>query len=556
MGELPVSPALAIDGKHTLSLRPYQEEALEAIDRAEARGVRRQLGVAATGLGKTVIFCAEAARRNLRTLVVAHRDELIQQAVEKVRLWWPDADVGVVKAERNEWWAQDVVVASVQSLNAKRLARLGDFGLVVVDEAHHASAPSYRRILDTLGCGPSEQRRPDGPLLLGVTATPDRADGKGLDQLFDQIIFNYDLLWGIRAGYLCDVRAVEVMLENLDLSNVTVRQGDYAEGELGAALTEANAPRHIVKAWKEHASDRLTLVFMPTVANAQEVAAEFAAAGIAATSVHGGEPLEERRAKMRGFAEGRYQVLTNCMVATEGFDLPAISCVVMGRPTKSRGLFVQMLGRGTRPYPGKADLLALDVVGVAGDKNLCSVPSLFGMTKRQMGAKGAARAVADIEAARDAEIARMAKQGVAVDGRLVAKDIDLFRKVQEQGRVAWASLRAGGFAVSMGDATVMLDPKGDDLYNVVVLRGRSKPAELLLERVPLALAQGAAEDHIRKNTSNQALVAKNATWRRRAPSPKQLDAAKKWGVAVDPKWNAGQVSDAISARVAETRRPR
>lgn len=556
-----MSPALALDGRHALSLRGYQEEMIAAVEAAEERGVRRQLGVAATGLGKTVFFSALASRKGLRTLVIAHRDELITQAVDKVRLWWPDADVGVVKAERNEVWAQDVVVASVQSLNPTRTAKLGQFGLVVVDEAHHAGARSYGRVLDGLGCGPDEQcRRDDAPLLIGVTATPDRGDGKGLDALFDQIVFNYDLLWGIRAGYLADVRAVEVKLADLHLEDVTVRQGDYAEGELGAAMTEANAPRHILRAWKEHASDRLTLAFMPTVANAIEVAAEFAAAGIAATSVHGAEPLEDRRRKMADFAAGRYQVLANCQVATEGYDCPQIGCVVLGRPTKSRGLFVQMLGRGTRPYPGKDDLLVLDVTGASEGKDLCTVPSLFGMTKRQMGKKPAARAIADIEAARDAEIERMAKTPTARDGTLVARDIELFKEVQRQGKVAWVRLKGGGFAVSIGRASIVIDPKGVDdqgveRFNVLVLRGSDGPAEALMEGVPLALAQGIAEDHIRKHAP-KALVDRKATWRGRAPSPGQLEAARKWGIRVDSAWSAGQVSEAIDARVAEARRRR
>jgi superfamily II DNA or RNA helicase len=556
-----MSPALALDGHHKLSLRDYQVECLDAIDVAAERGIRRQLVVLPTGAGKTACFCALAARHGNRTLILAHRDELIGQAAEKVRLWWPDADVGIVKAERNETWAQDVIVASVQSLSPARLARLGQFGLVVVDEAHHCGAPSYARILNGLGCGPDEQSRSAGaPLLLGVTATPDRADGKGLDETFEEIVYARDILWGIRAGYLADVKCREVKVANLDLSKVKVRHGDYADGELGQALTAANAPRHIVRAWKEHASDRLTLVFMPTVANAHEVAAEFAANGIRSACVTGSDPLEDRRRVLRAFAEGRVQVLVNCAVLLEGYDNPAISCVVQGRPTKSRGLLSQMIGRGTRPYPGKENLLVLDVVGATESLSLCSVPSLFGVPKSHMVGKSALRAVSDVEAAAVAEMARSAARPTTPDVRLVARDVELFRQVKAQGRVAWAPVRGGGYAVSLGRASIVLDPIGPDLYNVVVFDSKGK-AERLMERVPLTLAQGIAEDHIRKVAPGSgALVNKEAAWRGRAPSPKQLDAALRLKITVPmdgsgrPLWSAGEVSLAINARLAEFRK--
>ena len=158
-----MAPALALDGQHRLALRPYQEETLASSEAAEARGCRRQLWVLATGLGKTVCFVALAAKRGDRTLIIAHRDELISQAHAKVRQWWPDADIGVVKAERNDFGAQDVIVASVQSLTPGRMAKLGRFGLVIADEAHHCSSNSWTRVLTTLRAGEN-----DGPLLIEI----------------------------------------------------------------------------------------------------------------------------------------------------------------------------------------------------------------------------------------------------------------------------------------------------------------------------------------------------------------------------------------------------
>lgn len=330
------------------------------------------------------MFCALAERRGGRTLILAHRDELVSQAEAKVREVWPEAYVGVVKAERNEVRA-DVVVASVQTLaRPNRLAQLmapwsgvtllgvaDPFDLVVVDEAHHTAADSYRAILTHLraGVGPTcagcshsyAYHRPDdtpalarcascpctgmaemlpaGPLLLGVTATPDRGDGKGLDDLFTEVVFSYDLLWGIRAGYLADLRGRRVQVANLDMTKVKTRHGDYDQGQAGRAMEAAGVQHHVVAAWQAEAADRRTLVFTPTVEVARLVAEEFRHHGVAADYVHGGTPLAERRAMLARFQAGELQVLANCAVLTEGFDAPRTDCVVVARPTKSRALY-------------------------------------------------------------------------------------------------------------------------------------------------------------------------------------------------------------------------
>lgn len=219
--------------------------------------------------------------------------------------------------------------------------RVGSLG-VVVHNCHHSAADSYRRVLERLHAG-----QPGGPLVLGVTATPDRGDGKGLDDLFDEITFNYDILWGIRSGYLSDLRAKKVTLQGLDMRDVKVRQGDYDAGETGRRLEDAGAPEIIVKAWLQHAAGRRTLVFTPTVATAVSVAEEFRHAGVKAASVSGLTSLEERRELLRQFSAGEIDVISNCAVLTEGFDEPRADCIIMARPTKSRALFTQCLDTET-----------------------------------------------------------------------------------------------------------------------------------------------------------------------------------------------------------------
>ena len=549
-----MSPALALDGVHTLELRDYQEQAIDAVLTAEARGVRRQVVVLPTGAGKTPMFVSLAARKNVRTLILAHRDELISQAADKVRMWWPDADLGIVKAARNEVWAQDVVVASIQSLSPRRLVQLGQFGLVVGDEFHHANSTSWGKVLDHFGCGPTV-RRSDGPLLLGVTATPNRADGKGLDKVADEIVFERDLLWAIRSGYLCDIRAKEVKMENLRLGDVKIRQGDYAEGDLGAAMTAANAPWWIVRAWKEHASDRKTLVFSPTVANAEDVAAEFLANGIKAAAVSGSTPIDDRRRILRDFSTGRIQVLSNCQLAVEGYDEPSIDCVVWARPTKSLGFYKQGIGRGTRLYPGKQDLLILDVVGDSSKMDLCTAASLAGLDRKAMVRRTLSEAVEDKEAAEARQAAQRATTPLLrPDADVLTRDVDLFAK---RSRIAWASIHHGrAFAASAGDGQVVIAMQPDETWSVSVVK-RGGETSTVLTGVPMQLAQGVAEDQVRKSGQPRAYSDKNAGWRSKPPSEKQIAAAAKWRIVVPrdengfPLWTGGELGDALTARIAQ-----
>lgn len=493
-----------------LEPRDYQADALDRTFAAEARGVRRQLGVAATGLGKTVMFALLAQRRGGRALVLAHRDELVQQAASKVREIWPEADVGIVKAGDNDVRAQ-VVVASVQTL--ARPSRLGQllapftdeltllgkadpFDLVVVDEAHHAAADSYREILAGLRAGrPRECAghpecdvfhpdgcQPEGPLLLGVTATPDRGDGKGLDDLFDEIVWTYDILWGIRSGYLSDLRGKRVTVADLDLSGVKISRGDYEAGASGRALEDAGAPEVIVRAWLEHAPDRRTLVFTPTVDLAQLVAAEFVGAGVRAAYVHGGTPMDERRQILRDYSSGAIQVLANCAVLTEGYDEPRTDCIVMARPTKSRALYTQCVGRGTRRHPDKIDCLVLDVVGVTAAHSLVTVPSLFGVDHGglETGTALASEAVAEWE------------QDQIRIGKIRAEDVELFHKIR--AGMAWVPTHIEGqrrryvlgLGKEQGDIVLAeLDPDRDDGW--VVQHQREEGNRTLLRDASMEL---------------------------------------------------------------------
>lgn len=579
-----------------LTLRPYQVEALAKIEAAEARGVRRQLGVAATGAGKTCMFVALAERRRGRTLILAHRDELIEQAATKVREIWPDADVGIVKGPRNEWRSQ-VVVASVQTLARPNrleqvptvlsdpgfslLAPPAPFDLVVCDEAHHARADSYMRIFAHLGAGnpgpcteclveghharpatPEEVDDghelgvafdvcpPRGPLLLGVTATPDRGDGKGLDDVFDEIVFSYDILWCIRAGYLCDLRGLRVQLDQLDLSAVKVSGGDYQAGSAGRALEDAGAPELIVAAWLEHALGRRTLVFTPTVALAAEVQAEFQAAGVRAGMVSGETPLDERRATLAAYSRGDLDVIANVGVLSEGYDEPRTDCIVVARPTKSRALYAQIIGRGCRKHPDKTDCLILDVVGATGAHSLVTIPSLFGVEDQERVWTGGVSLVEQVE---------HEEQQAIASGRLLAEEVELFAQLRVGA--AWVATHSPGaprrYVCSLGPDRPIVELRqldAGDRYEATLLPPRAQQAApvaplVLVTDVTLETAQGVGEDFARKHGIG-ALVDPEAPWRKRRPTAKQLAAAGKWRLpGIDGYATAGELSDALTAHI-------
>jgi ATP-dependent helicase IRC3 len=547
-------------GKTSLALREYQIEAIDRTLAAAKRGVRKQLGVAATGLGKTIVFASLARQMQCRTLVLAHRDELVSQAVDKIQGQWPEAHVGVVKAAQNEVGA-DVVVASVQTLaRSNRLGQLllgslEPFGLVIVDEAHHARAETYQEILRVLGAG-----EVGGPLLLGVTATPDRGDGKGLDDVFQEVTWTYDILWGIRSGFLCDVRGRRVTIDTLDLKGVRVRQGDYAEGEVGDRMMDAGAPEAIARAWMEHASDRRTLVFCPTVETAEATAAELVALGVPAGMVSAKTPLEERRQLLRDFSTGRVQVVCNCMVLTEGFDEPRVDCVVVARPTKSRALYTQMVGRGTRRHPDKADLLVLDVVGVSDVHSLVTIPSLFGVEQREFERKLATGEGLVTEVLDEIE------EVLVRQGKLKAAEADLFKKMRST--IVWVQAHVDGSPLRRYERATGRDRDGTQRPTVrltqlhpnadrwacalaISTQGGTEIKSLISD-VPLETAQGVGEDWLRKSGS-MALVAADAPWRAGAPSPKQLELAQKLGILGAAEMTKGEVSNAIDEKMAQKR---
>lgn len=343
-------------------LRPYQQQARERIHAEWENGHASTLLVLPTGTGKTIVFASVAAdqvRAGDRVLILAHRGELLEQAADKLQ-----RSTGLVSAvEKAESTCLDswfrVVVGSVQTL--QRTARLERFpqdyfGTIIIDEAHHAITDGYRRILDYFS----------GAKVLGVTATPDRGDMRNLGEVFDSLAFEYKLTDAIKEGYLCKIMAQTIPLQ-LDITSVTMSGGDYAVGDLGTALDPYL--EQIAAEMARRCKSRKTVVFLPLIKTSQKFRDLLNAHGFRAAEVNG--QSDDRRQVLADFDAGKYNVLCNSMLLTEGWDCPSVDCVVVLRPTKVRSLYSQMVGRGTRLSPGKTDLLLLDFLWMTDKHELC-----------------------------------------------------------------------------------------------------------------------------------------------------------------------------------------
>lgn len=345
-----------------VELRPYQEEARRSVEDAWISGTKRTLLVLPTGTGKTIVFAKiteDMVRNGKHVLILAHRGELLDQAADKIK---KSTGLGcsVEKAEQScldSWF--NVTVGSVQSLQREtRLQKFEQdhFDVIIVDEAHHAVSDGYQRVLGYF----------NDANVLGVTATPDRGDMRNLGEFFESLAYEYTLPKAIKEGYLSPIKALTVPLR-IDMTNVGVQAGDFKAGEIGSALDPYL--EQIASEMETYCHDRKTVVFLPLIKTSQKFTAILQEHGFAAAEVNGNS--DDREEVLKDFDEGRYNVLCNSMLLTEGWDCPSVDCVIVLRPTKVRSLYSQMVGRGTRLYPGKKELLLIDFLWMTEKHELC-----------------------------------------------------------------------------------------------------------------------------------------------------------------------------------------
>lgn len=351
-----------------MELRPYQEEARQSVEADWKKGIQRTLLVLPTGCGKTIVFSKiteDMVRNGDRVLILAHRGELLEQAADKLQTA-TGLRCATEKAEETclgSWYR--VVVGSVQSLQRpKRLENFSDdyFDTIIVDEAHHCISDGYQAVLQHF----SKAK------VLGVTATPDRGDMRNLGTYFENLAYEYTLPKAIKEGYLVPIKALTIPLK-IDVSGVSVQAGDFKASDLGTALDPYL--EGIAQEMMEYCRDKKTVVFLPLVKTSQKFCEILNSKGFRAAEVNGNS--EDRASVLQAFEEGKYNVLCNSMLLTEGWDCPAVNCVIVLRPTKVRSLYCQMVGRGTRLAPGKDHLLLLDFLWNTERHELCRPASLI-----------------------------------------------------------------------------------------------------------------------------------------------------------------------------------
>jgi len=419
------------------------------------------------------------------TLVVAHRDELIEQTVEKMSIENPDAKIGVEKAERKAPEDSNIVVATVQTLSEKRLESFVQrfhrrISLFIIDEAHHAAAPSYRAIVDAILA-----QRPEA-MVLGFTATPNRGDGVRLIDVFEKIVYSMDARKAIDAGYLVPVKSYAVATTT-NLDDIASRGGDFVIGQLAAAVNTVDRNARIVAAYKQHTPGMKALVFTASVEHARDIAEEFVANGVKAEWASGETPQDEREKIVRDFRDGTIDVLANCGLYLEGFDVPSVQVILNARPTKSTTLYTQITGRALRPVDDIANLLSstdsalmrrelieksvkpaaliIDFVDQAQRHQLVTLPSLYGLPP-QIDAQGrmTAQVAEKFEELLRRDPKRAAKVRTAEEIETALLEIDGFAAPKEI-KPTWAPLDPDHWRMVLPPQRIAWDKSGRPIPN-------------------------------------------------------------------------------------------
>jgi ATP-dependent helicase IRC3 len=548
-----------------VSLRPYQRECLDRIRARYQEGARRVLVSLPTGTGKTVVFAALPAffKMQKRMLVLAHREELLEQAAARFAAVAPGLTVGIEQGSRSARADARIVLASVPTVGrvaSSRLLRLppDEFYLIIVDEAHHAVAATYRRVFEHLGLFAEGTKR----LLVGFTATPRRGDKQALSEVFEEIAYARSLPEMVREGYLCPVRGWRVHT-SIDIAGVRMQHGDFVESDLARAVDVPERNQLVVDSYERLAPGRRAIVFCVNVAHVQALTAAFVARGIAAAAVWGAMPREDRRNTLRRFGDGEISVLTNCNVLTEGFDEPRVDCVIMARPTSSQLLYAQMVGRGTRLHERKSDLIVVDIVDNSARHKLAGLNALFDLPDSlDLGGRSAI-AVGD-------RLERLSVEAPWVDlGRIadaadldhVAERIDLFRfeppaEISPFTGFAWCAAPDGGYRLNLADGEwVGLRTDNLGLWRASLHNGRDGTMLMPEPTANVHEAINAIDELVRRHRSSCVrLLTVDAGWRASEPTDKQITVLRRRGISVPSGLTRGQASWMIS--MLDRARPR
>lgn len=543
----------------TLQLRPYQHEALDAIVDFYGKGISKQLVVLPTGAGKTVIFTHLPHHLNncLPMLILAHREELLYQAKDK--LSWSNPSLTVEIEQGQNYAGQvDVVIASVPTLGRNESERIlkfpkDYFKTIIIDEAHHAAAPSYRRILDYF----------DNALTLGVTATPQRSDNTRLTDVFTEITYYKTIVDLINEGWLARLVGYRINT-NTDISEVQTREGDYISSQLQDAIDTPERNAIIVGSYMEICPNAKAIAFCAGVEHAYNLAASFKAAEIPTEVIIGTTATQDRQEIIDRFSTGKTKVLVNVGVLTEGFDEPSIEAIILARPTRSTLLYTQIVGRGTRLFEGKHHCKVLDFADTTKGKKPLGLPSLLGLPPDF-----------DLNGQDLVEVSEKYKQlenfcpGEAVrvltpeDIDLAYKRIDLFmppppnETVQQYSRFVWAEIAENDFHLAVDSNNsfrIFIDTLGRWTVHHIYKQDTVVQTKVLGHPDDMRDAFVRCDKWILKHHSTN-LIDAQATWRQDEPTPSQKRTLKRIGVPLTSDMTKGIASQIIGRYYENNPRP-
>lgn len=533
-------------------LLPPQEAAIEGVETAWAAGHRRVIVQKPTGTGKTVAYLFLAKKlRGKRTLVLAHRKELLDQPIEKLPLIWPDCDYGVVRGEKNGIWANDVVFASVQTASRpERLAllALGKFDTIIIDEAHHTPAPTYMSILSAF---------PDA-LVVGLTATPGRADKKTLsDAGYTAFAYRMSIDDAIRYDYLCPF-IVDRVAVKIDLRGVKIVDGDLDQKEVAKRAKKAGLGKEVARIYCERASDRRAVIFCPSVDVAKLATEELRKRGICAAWLSDRVSDEDREKILREFKTGKtIRVVCNYGILTEGWDDPGCDCAIILRFTQSKGLYIQMVGRVLRKLLHKKNALIIDCAPNFETHGLRDATDLTTpLTKEEkieeteglpifgefVGEEGEDDAEVEVEEAK--EDPEKKDRGDSMDTLLAvtaggALGLGSDRKLVASRRVTWIDCAQDLFAIPLrGDDHVVMRRDGEEWI-------AHTSREELARHADMSVVQGIAEERARREGATR-LSKDDAIWRSRPANAAQLRSLSRMAVFWVDGLTQGDAADLIT----------
>jgi ATP-dependent helicase IRC3 len=537
----------------TITLRPYQTEALDSIVNYLEKGINKQLVVLPTGAGKTVIFShlPQIISDSLPMLVLAHRGELLVQAKDKILRSNPGLDVQTEKAEDTAELNGDVVVASVPTLgraDSKRLSRFPKdyFKTIIVDEAHHAAAESYRRILDYF----------QPKLLLGVTATPQRSDSVRLTDVFDEIVYYKNIIDLIQDGYLCRLVGYRVKTDT-DISEVETSHGDYMASQLEDTINTPGRNATVVKSYLEFAPNKKAIVFASGVAHARDLATSFAQKQIPVRVVLGDTSDEERKEIFSKFSSGEIKVIVNVGVLTEGFDEPSVESIILARPTRSSLLYTQIVGRGTRLFEGKENCMIIDIADTTRGKKPIGLPTLLGMPAEfDLQGQSLTDIADEFEKLKETAPGEASSVLSMEDITNAYKRIDLFMPpppnpaVLEYSTFIWSEVGEDEFYLntnSFESLHIYCDTLGRWTAEARLRSGKNVHVHVIGRGQSIRSVFAGADKWIMENRSiSLPLVDATAVWRADAPTDKQQKLLKRIGVPITNTMTKGMASQIIS----------